>query len=71
MASRPIPEYAWTFRERLDPAFRQRVAEAFLSIDDPAVLGVFNAERFVAASDADMEPVRGWVDALRGERATH
>jgi phosphonate transport system substrate-binding protein len=71
MTSRPIPEYAWTFRERLDPSFRQRVAEAFLSIDDPAILEVFNAERFVAASDAEMEPVRGWVDALRSERATH
>jgi phosphonate transport system substrate-binding protein len=71
MASRPIPEYAWTFRAGLDPAFRQRVAEAFYTIDDPAVLGVFKAERFIPSKDADMEPVRGWVDALRSESASH
>ena len=71
MLTRPIPEYAWTFRAGLDPAFRQRVAAAFLAIDDPAVLGLFNAERFVPANDADMEPVSAWIDALRNERETH
>jgi phosphonate transport system substrate-binding protein len=70
MVSRPIPEYAWTFRAGLDPAFRQRVAEAFYAIDDPAVLGLLKADRFVASTDADMEPVRIWIDALRNERAT-
>ena len=68
MATRPIPEYAWTFRAGLDPVFRQKIADAFFSIDDPAVLGVFNAERFIPSTDSDMEPVRRWVDALR-ERA--
>jgi phosphonate transport system substrate-binding protein len=71
MVSRPIPEYAWTFRAGLDPAFRQRVAEAFYAIDDPAVLGVFKADRFIPSMDADMEPVRGWVDALRSESTSH
>jgi phosphonate transport system substrate-binding protein len=71
MASRPIPEYAWTFRAGLDPAFRQRIAEAFYAIDDPAVLGVFKADRFAPSKDVDMEPVRGWVDALRSESASH
>ena len=71
LQSRAIPEYAWTFRAGLDREFQRRVAEAFLTIDDPATLGVFNAERFVAAADADMEPVRQWVDAIRSERVTH
>ncbi|MBR0774223.1 phosphate/phosphite/phosphonate ABC transporter substrate-binding protein [Bradyrhizobium diazoefficiens] len=71
MATRPIPEYAWTFRAGLDPAFRQRVAEAFYAVDDPAVLGIFKAERFIPSRDTDMKPVRAWVDELRSERATH
>jgi phosphonate transport system substrate-binding protein len=71
LPSRPIPEYAWTFRAGLDPAFRQRVAEAFCAIDDPAVLGIFNADRFIPSADADMDPVRVWVDALRSERAAN
>ena len=65
MTTRPIPEYAWTFRPGLDSALRQKIADAFFSIDDPAVLDVFNAERFVPSKDSDMEPLRGWVDALR------
>jgi phosphonate transport system substrate-binding protein len=68
--SRPIPEYAWTFRAGLDPAFRKRVAEAFLTMEDPGVLVAFHADRFVPLSDADMEPVRKWIDALRRERQT-
>lgn len=71
MLSRPIPEYAWTFRAGLDPAFRQRVAEAFLTIDDPAVLSLFNAERFVPSTDADMAPVSVWIDALRHDGQTN
>jgi phosphonate transport system substrate-binding protein len=71
METRPIPEYAWTFRAGLDPAFRQKIADAFYAVDDPAVLGIFKAERFVPSHDADMNPVRGWVDELRSERATH
>jgi phosphonate transport system substrate-binding protein len=70
MTTRLIPEYAWTFRADLDPVLRQKIADAFLSIDDPAVLGVFNAERFVPSTDSDMDPVRSWVNALR-ERATN
>ncbi|MEA2346063.1 MAG: phosphonate transport system substrate-binding protein [Thermoanaerobaculia bacterium] len=71
LPSRPVPEYAWTFRAGLDPAFRQRVAEAFYAIDDPAVLGIFNADRFIPSADADMDPVRVWVGALRSERAAN
>ena len=70
MTTRPIPEYAWTFRASLDRALRQKIADAFFSIDDPAVLGVFNAERFIPSADSDLELVRGWVDALR-ERVTN
>lgn len=63
--SSPIPEYAWTFRPGLDPGLRQRIRDAFLAIEDPAVLRIFNAERFVSARDSDYEMIRGWLRTLR------
>lgn len=68
-SSRPIPEYAFTFRAGLDPAFRQKVTAAFLDIDDPAVLELFGAARFVPAADADFEQVRVWIGALKADRS--
>jgi phosphonate transport system substrate-binding protein len=62
--SPPIPEYMWTFREGLDPAFREEVRQAFLTVNDPAALSVFRADAFVRAVDADVDVVRRWVTAV-------
>lgn len=62
--SPPIPEYMWTFREGLDPAFREKVRQAFLTVSDPAALAVFRADAFVPAADGDVEVVRRWVAAV-------
>jgi phosphonate transport system substrate-binding protein len=62
-----IPEYMFTFREGLDPAFREDVRKAFISITDPAVLQVLNAEAFIAATDSDVDRVRTWIEATRKE----
>jgi phosphonate transport system substrate-binding protein len=62
-----IPEYMWTFREGLDPEFREAVRKAFIEVTDPAVLGVFNAEAFIASTDSDVDRVRGWIEAIRKE----
>lgn len=62
--SRPIPEYMWTFREGLDPAFREEIRKAFIAIDDPEALKVFRAEAFIPAVDPDVETVRNWIDAI-------
>jgi phosphonate transport system substrate-binding protein len=62
--SPPIPEYMWTFREGLDPAFREKVRQAFLGVRDPAALAVFRAQAFVPAKDSDVDPVRRWIAAL-------
>ena len=67
-ASPPIPEYMWTFREGLDPAFREEVRKAFLSVNDPEALKVFRAEAFVPAADADVDVVRYWIAALEKVR---
>ena len=60
-----IPEYLWTFREGLDPAFKEEVRQAFIHLSDPEALKVFRAEAFIPAVDADVDRVRGWVDAIR------
>ena len=63
--SPPIPEYAWTFRVGLSHDLRRRVTEAFLGIDDPDVLNVFQARGFVPAHDEDYQIVRDWLRLLR------
>jgi phosphonate transport system substrate-binding protein len=65
-ASPPIPEYMWTFREGLDPAFREKIRNAFLSVDDPEALKVFRADAFVPAQDSDVDVVRRWLAAVEG-----
>ena len=60
-----IPEYMWTFREGLDPEFREQVREAFIHVSDPEALKVFRAEAFISAVDSDVDRVRGWVEAIR------
>jgi phosphonate transport system substrate-binding protein len=66
-ASPAIPEYMWTFREGLDPAFRETIRKAFIEVTDPAALGVFNAEAFIASTDSDVDRVRNWIEAIRKE----
>jgi phosphonate transport system substrate-binding protein len=63
--SEPIPEYMWTFRDGLDPAFREEIKKAFLSVSDPEALNVFRAEAFVPAADADVNIVRRWIEDIR------
>jgi phosphonate transport system substrate-binding protein len=65
--SPPIPEYTWTFRVGLDEELRRRISEAFLGIDDPVVLDIFQARSFVPARDEDYQIVRDWLRVLRKE----
>ena len=58
-----IPEYMWTFREGLDPAFKEEIRKAFLEATDPAMLKVFRAASFVPASETDLDRVRAWIAA--------
>ena len=60
-----IPEYMWTFREGLDPAFREEIRKAFINVTDPEALKVFRAEAFIPCVDADVDRVRGWIEAIR------
>ncbi|SEJ24299.1 phosphonate transport system substrate-binding protein [Azotobacter beijerinckii] len=62
-----IPEYMWTFREGLAPELKEKIRQAFVSIKDPAALGVFRAEAFIPCVDADVDRVRDWIATVERE----
>ena len=62
--SPPIPEYMWTLRKDIEPAFREELTRALLEMNDPEALKVFRADAFVPAKDSDVDPVRRWVKAV-------
>lgn len=64
LESRPIPEYMWTFRDGLDPAFKEEIRKAFIQVNDPEALKVFRAEAFIPAVDSDVEAVKTWITAI-------
>jgi phosphonate transport system substrate-binding protein len=64
LESPAIPEYLWTFRSGLDPAFKEEVRKAFVQLNDPEALKVFRAEAFIPAVDADVDRVRNWMDTI-------
>lgn len=59
-----IPEYMWTFREGLDPAFKEEIRKAFITVNDPEALKVFRAESFIPCVDSDVDRVRTWINAI-------
>ena len=64
-ASPAIPEYMWTFREGLDPAFKEEIRKAFITVTDPEALKVFRAEAFIPCVDSDVDRVRTWIAAIQ------
>ncbi len=62
--SPPIPEYMWTLRQGIPPAFQKELQQALLDMHDPAALQVFRADAFVTAQDSDVDVVRRWVAAV-------
>ena len=57
----PFPDYNWTIRGDVDRAFgagfKERVRAALLAVRDPAILGPFGRSGFIAAKNADYDPV--------------
>jgi phosphonate transport system substrate-binding protein len=58
-----IPEYMWTFRDGLDPAFKEEIRKAIFEVNDPEVLKVFRAASFIPSDEADLEQARKWIAA--------
>ena len=56
--SRPFPQYPWTMRSDLKPELKERIRNAFLSLEDPEVLRPFKAEGFGPITDRDYDVVR-------------
>ena len=59
--SPPFPDYQWTIRGDVEatfgPGFSDRVRAALLSIDDPAILGIFGRTKFIPAKNEDYTPI--------------
>ena len=51
------PQYPW-MRSNLDPALKQQIQDAFISIDDEEILDNLKAEGFAAITDADYDVIR-------------
>jgi len=58
------PQYPWAMQSDLDPALKEKIRTAFLSIKDPVILENFNAEGFAAMTDADYDIYREMADIL-------
>src|SRR5262249_13707948 len=56
--SRPFPQYPWTMRSDLKPELKERIRNAFLSLEDPEVLRPFKADGFGPITDRDYDVVR-------------
>ncbi|MGK7954569.1 MAG: phosphate/phosphite/phosphonate ABC transporter substrate-binding protein [Crocosphaera sp.] len=56
--SKPYPQYPWTMRSDLEPQLKQQIKQAFLELEDEAVLKSFKAEGFQAVEDKDYDVVR-------------
>lgn len=53
-----IPNYPWTMRSDLAPELKERIREAFLGLDDAAVLKAFKADSFLPIADEDYDVLR-------------
>ncbi|CCG95301.1 MULTISPECIES: putative selenate ABC transporter substrate-binding protein [Marinobacter] len=62
------PDYQWTIRgdvdERFGDGFKQKVTEALLKLDDPALLESFPRSGFIPASNDDYEPIRATAENI-------
>ncbi|MGD1716928.1 phosphate/phosphite/phosphonate ABC transporter substrate-binding protein [Dapis sp. BLCC M172] len=56
--SKPFPQYPWTMRSDLEPELKTQIQQAFLQLEDEAILKPFKADGFQAITDEDYDVVR-------------
>ena len=56
--SRPFPQYPWTMRSDLEPELKTQIQQAFLELEDEAILKPFKADGFQSITDEDYNVVR-------------
>jgi len=63
----PFPDYNWSLRGDVDQGFgagfTERVRAALLAIRDPAILAPFGRSGFIAANNADYDPIEAVAKA--------
>lgn len=64
LKSEEIPEYPWAARKDLNPDLVDKLIEAFVKIDDMAILEPQLATGFVPAENSDYDVIRDLVDIL-------
>ncbi|MBY0341613.1 MAG: phosphate/phosphite/phosphonate ABC transporter substrate-binding protein [Rhodocyclaceae bacterium] len=62
--SKPFPQYPWVMRSDLNPELKAKIRDAFLALNDPAVLKPFKADGFGPISDKDYDVVRDLAKIL-------
>ncbi len=55
---RLVQGYPWCVPSNLDPEFKKKLVEAFKEIDDPALLDLMRAKRYVEVGPKDYEEIR-------------
>lgn len=63
--SKDYPQFPWTMRSDLNPALKDKIRKAFLTLKDPAVLKNFKAEGFAPVTDKDYDVIRDLAKALK------
>ncbi|NEQ35342.1 MAG: phosphate/phosphite/phosphonate ABC transporter substrate-binding protein [Okeania sp. SIO3I5] len=56
--SKPFPQYPWTMRSDLAPELKTQIQQAFLELEDEAILKPFKADGFQSVTDEDYDVVR-------------
>ncbi|NES78682.1 MULTISPECIES: phosphate/phosphite/phosphonate ABC transporter substrate-binding protein [unclassified Okeania] len=56
--SKPFPQYPWTMRSDLEPELKAQIQQAFLELEDEAILKPFKADGFQSITDEDYNVVR-------------
>jgi phosphonate transport system substrate-binding protein len=63
----PFVDYVWVARNDVNPALAEKVAQAFLNLQQPkdsAVLDILRGTKFVRANDAEYEQLRSVAKQL-------
>lgn len=56
--SAPYPQYPWVMQAHLAPDLKARIRDAFMELEDPAILEPLGAEGFRRVTDSDYDVVR-------------
>jgi phosphonate transport system substrate-binding protein len=56
--SEPFVDYTWATTQALDPQVRAKIRAAFLGLDDPKVLALLRATKYVPSSESEYAELR-------------